>query len=94
MPKEQEQQRRLKRAARQPMKSARDPLGAMANAAGETTGQRETEERDRKQEMVNVHRTPRHLTLQSSFSPHSVRVSVHCPRAFYLSIYQNDSTIP
>ena len=84
MPKEQEQQRRLKRAARQPMKSARDPLGAMANAAGETTGQREAEERDRKQEMVNVHRTPRHLTLQSSFSPHSVRVSVHCLRAFYV----------
>ena len=52
--KEREQQRRLKREARQPMKSARDPLGAMANAAGETTGQREAEERDRKQEMDKV----------------------------------------
>ena len=77
MPKEQEQKRRLMRAARKPMGSTLDPPGAMANAAGETTGQREAEERDRKQEMVKVHRTPRHLTLKSSFSPHSVRVSVH-----------------
>jgi len=36
---------------RRRMRAALDHPGAKANAAGETTGQREAEERDRKQEI-------------------------------------------